>query len=434
MKKLLFAIILCLGCALTLTACNNNDGASDGSDDSTVYAYCSQFYSAAFGNYGSFTITPTDDNELEKSFDLSKITLSGAFTGMSITAATLSDDEYSATFSLSGALSEGDYGIVSGDGIVKGKTAEITVPITPAEASSQSKVYANAGEQTVEIELLSACFNKDITPADFTLSGAAKNMTVKSVSTNYATDTDGEVMLSQTATLTLTGEPDGTDYAYIEASSSATTYNKALSAVLTTDFYGAVILNDDIDSYTLSDTVYIKANNIKFKDTIGKGDLTFGGALKNFAVIEEVDVVNEELIGLHLSFPYTFINYTESIGYISFSADTNTDGKSFTCSAVLSTPEIDYSVTVSENTALLVIKLSNAEFNLIDSPTITTEDGTEILVSGMDIVDIDEYLSIKFNLPANYSGMLYCEIANAYDIVTSNNQTESITIKSALYI
>ncbi|MGN1372654.1 MAG: hypothetical protein ACI4VK_01250 [Candidatus Coproplasma sp.] len=433
-KKLLLGSIVLALCCFTFAACNNNDGISDGSDDSTAYVYCSQYYDVSFGNYGTFSIVPLDDSELEKSFDLSKITLSGAFNGMSITAATLSDDEYSATFSLSGSLVEGDYGIVSGEGIVKGKSVEITVPITQVYANSESKVYGNAGEQTVEIDLVSACFNKELTPADFTLSGAAKDMTVKSVSTDYVTDTDGEIILSQTATLTLIGEPDGTDYAYIDVSSNATTYNKTLRTVLETDYYGAVILNDSIDSYTLSDTVYIKANNVTFSETIAKDDLTFAGALKDYAVIEELDFVDESMIGLRLSFPYTFIDFNDAIGYISFGAESNAEGKTFSCSAYLSSPEMDYTITVNNTTATLIITLANEEFNLIASPTVTTEDGVVIFVSGVDIIDMDNYLSITFNLPENYSGMLYLEIEDAYDIKKSDGTYENVSIKTAFYI
>jgi len=433
MKKRIFTILLSIISLFFIAACGNNSDNGNNGDDN-AYAYCSQFYSAAFGNYGSFEIELLDDSEFESVFDISKITLSGAFSGMEIASVYLVENSDAVAFNISGNLNEGDYGIVSGEGIVKGKSTEIFIPITQAYANSESKIYANTEEQTIKIDLVSACFNATLVPEDFILDGAAKNMTIKSVTSDYTVDDDGEIILAQTATLTLTGDPSGTDYAYIDVKSSATTFNKTVRAVLNTDYYGAYIANDFIDSFSLSDTIYIKANNVVFAENVSKDDLTLGGALENYAIIESVEVVDESLLALHLSFPYTFVNYQECIGYIEFSANTNLERKVFTCSAILSSPEIDFVFSKNETSVTIELTLQNEVFNLLATPKVKDKDGNEISLSGVEIIDIDNYVSITFDIPENYSGTITCEIENAYDIVLSDSTKENVMVKASFYI
>lgn len=432
MKKRILAILISLICLFGITACDNG-GDNDNNGDDVSYAYCSQFYSAVLGNHGSFEIQLIDDNEFESTLDTSKITLSGAFSKMQIASVYLGEDSDAVTFNIVGELSEGDYGIVSGEGIVKGKSTQVFIPITQAYASSNSTIYSNVEEQTIQIDLTSACFNASLSCEDFILDGAAKNMTIKSVATNYVV-ADGETILSQTATLTLTGEPSGTDYAYINVKSSATTFNKTLTAVLSTDYYGAYIANDFIDSFLLSDTIYVKANNISFVEEISKDDITLGGALKDYAVIDEIDVVDETLVGIKLSFPYTFVNYIDCIGYIEFSENTNVEGKSFTCSAILSSPELQVGFTKNETAVTIELTLLNEDFNIISSPVVKDEDGTDIVLTAVETVEIDNYISISFNIPENYSGVVFVEIENAYSIVAPDSSIKNVTIKTSFYI
>lgn len=439
-KKTVLALTIAALCLCSLTACNEEEKTE--TPDETAYAYCTEFYNAAFGNYGSFSVTASDNAELETSFDdLTKFTLGEAFSGLKIESAVYSEDDYRITFSLTGALAEGDNGTIEGNGIVKGKSVKVSVPVASAEATSESVVYGNASEQQIELNLMNACFNKTIAPKDFVLSGAAKNMTIKSVSTDSAVDEDGNDELSQSAILTLTGATDGTDYAYIEISASATTYNKPLTVSLTTDFYGASVLNDHIDTFKLSDTVYVQAHNEFFKKDINTDNITFDGALKDYATIKEVEFVNSELVALHLSFPYTFVNAydsnkNDSIGYIKFGADAIESGKEFSCSVLVASPDINYVLRIDEKNVSMEFTLDHEEWNLLSFYPFQVyyPDGTEVLVQNIETVNLDEYLSIKFTLPDTYEGLLYFELADAYNIVKSDGSSEDITIKTYFYI
>lgn len=412
-------------------------GKGNNTPDETAYAYCTEFYNVAFGNYGSFTLTASDNGELETNFDdLTLFTLGGAFSGLKIEYAVFSEENYSVTFTLSGALDNGDTGTIEGKGIIKGKSVKVNVPISPASASSESVIYDNVAEQKIELQLINACFNKTLSATDFVLSGASKNMAIKSVSTVNTVDDDGNDVLSQTASLTLTGSPDGTDYAYVEILASATTFNKPLNISLKTDFYGASVLNDHIDTFTLSDVVYVKANNVAFKKTIGKDDITLDGSLKNYAEIAEVEFINGEQLAIRLTFPYTFVNVNDSIGYIKFKANATDSGKEFSCSVIVASPEINYEIQINDKTVVMELTLDHEEWNLL-SPypfKVYYQDGTEILVSGIDIVNLDDYLSITFILPDNCQGLLYFEIEDAYDIIKDESSKQNVTIKTYFYI
>lgn len=428
-KKLLVTAFSFALCMLCLAGCDENDTSSVADD--TAYVYCSSQYNAGFGNYGYFAVAPMDDCEPETDFkDLSAFTLGGAFTGMKVDNAAYDEENGCVVFSISGALAEGEYGTIEGSGIVKNKSVKAEIPITQAQAYSESVVYGGTEKQQIEINLESACFNKDISASDFTLSGAAQNMTVESVETDFVTDDDGDEVLSQTATLTLSGSTDGSDYAYIEISGKATTFNKPLTVTLTTDFYGVYVTNDHVDTFTLSDIVYVQAKNITFVNDIKAEDISLDGCLKDYAVINAVDYVNETLIALHLSFPYTYIENDNSIGYINFSAKTNTTNAEYSCSTVVAAPAIHSSIEVKDHTVSMELTLEHEEFNLLDFYpfSVYASDGSEVLVSGIDIVDLDEYLSITFVMPDNSEGVFRFELKDAYDVVKADGSKENITI------
>jgi len=438
-KKIIIVIaclaVLLLG-AFCFVFCSEKDDPSDDGDAALVH--CCREYSAAFGNYGTFSITTLDENlEFETSFDhLENITLGGAFSGMTINAVTLDEENYHVTFAISGELSAGRYGTVEGEGIVKGQSILVEIPISTAFASTEDVVYDNVAEQQIEVELLMACFNKDVSVDDFVLSGALENMTVKSVSTEYAVDENGEDVLSQTAILTLSGNTNGTNYGYIEISDKATTYNEALKFSISTEFCGAVISNDQIDTYKLSDVIYIEAKNIGFLDTIKKEDITLEGALKDYAVIDEIDFVNEELIGIHLSFPYTFVGGQDMIGYIKLAPQTNTKQAELVCSSIVATPDVDFNMTVNNRTVNMTIELENEEFNPLGAHpfSVFTASGNEIPVLNLVIEKVEGHLNVSFHLPANHSGIMYFEIADAYSIVLQDGTDKNITIRSYFYI
>ncbi len=433
--SLLFASLLA---GLALFSCSKAEDASSSANEEASYAYCREYYSAAYGNYGGFAIGALEEAELETSFpDLSKFTLGGAFSSMKIDSAVFSEEDYLISFSLSGSLSSGRSGSIEGEGIVKGRSVKVDVPISEASLSSESLVYEGLSEQEIELELSNSCFNKDLKPSDFTLSGAAKGMSVKSVSTPSSVDEEGNEELSQNATLILSGESDGSDYAYLTVSSSALTYNADLSLALKTDVRGAYILNECIDTFSLSDTLTIQANNISFNEGIKASDVSFGGALKDYASVKKVERVSQTLLSLELSFPYTYLNPDNvlSLGYVNLDASATSANKEVVCSAVVGVPEIDVSLSVNGKAVSLSLTLEHGEWNLLDFYpfTVCHPDGSEILASGVDAIDVDEALELNFTLPDDCSGLLYLTLENAYDVVTSEGKT-SVTVKACFNV
>ena len=429
----LLCLVLCLTC---LAACIKGGSNPPNADEITVY--CSQEYSASFGNYGFFAVTVMEEEvELETTFDdLSGLQLGGAFSGMRIDRAQYNETDHQIEFCVIGELASGKYGTVEGEGIVKGLSVKVNVPISEAFASANGVLYESVEQQKIELELLGACFNKDITAADFVLRGAMRNMTVTAVSTDHAVDDDGEEVLSQTAILTVSGLADGTDYAYIEISDAATTYNQPLQVVVNTEHRGAVVTNEYIDTFALSDVIYVEAKNLTFSETVTVEDVTLGGILQDYAVLRSVDVVNDSMLALHLSFPHTFVGGEDPMGYITLDADTNDAQLEIVCSAVVAAPTLEYSIEIDGKQVFMELTLEHAEFNLMDMYPFTLyySDGEEILVTDLEIVDIDEYLSISFALPSDCEGLLYFELEDAYDVVAPNGSTESVTVKTYFHV
>lgn len=433
--SIFFAVILLF--SLALCSCSDTTGTGNNDEDASL-VYCCLEYGAGFGNYGCFAITTLDEGvEFETKFDdLEKFTLGGAFSGMSIDSVYFDEEDHQVVFSISGKLSAGRYGTVEGEGIVKGKSVKAEIPVSRAFASTEDVVYDNMEKQQIQIDLMQACFNKDVSVGDFTLSGALQNMTVESVSTDYAVDENGEDVLSQTAILTLSGYTNGSDHGYIEISEKATTYNEALKLSLSTEFRGAVISNDHIDTFKLNDVIYVEAQNITFSENIKAEDIVLEGALKDYAIIDEIDFVDTGLIGIHFSFPYTFINENNNIGYIKFAPQTNVENTEFVCSALVAAPDIECNMTIEGKKAEIVLTLDHEEFDLLDMYPFSIYDasGKEILVTGLEIINLDEYLSITFDLPTDYSGIIYFEILDAYSVVLQDGTNKSITVKAHFYI
>jgi hypothetical protein len=286
---------------------------------------------------------------------------------------------------------------------------------------------------------------------DFELSGAAESLTISTVRTDPYIDPDTEdVYLSQTAIVTLSGNIGLGDYAYIKVNSDATTYNKQLSVVISTKSYGGVVLNDSIETNSLSDVVYVQAKNITFKQGIKNDEITISGALEDYAKIEKVEVVTSSLVAIHLSFPYTYFRKLETdengsqsissdIGKFSFASTTNDEGVAFDCTSYVATPRVSCSIEKDGKNVTISLTLDYGEFNMLDlySFTLTDELENEILTSNVNTVNIDESLTISFTVPdsyKNYSGILYFTIEGAYDITNSEGETQSITIRTPLYI
>lgn len=428
MKKYLFITLLVL-CFVILASCHQDDNSDENNDP--ALAYCSEYYNASFGEIGFFAISVLDENELEKEFnDLSKLTLSGAFSDMEIKKIVLNEDEISVNVFVSGSLNSGSTGYIEGFGIVKNQNIKVAIPIVEASASCDSKIYGNMNEQLLEIELSNACFKKQITKDDFVLSGAASSMEIVNVSNNYYED-EGDVILSQTVVLTLKGEPDGTSNAYIDILKSATTYNEDLRVVLDTDFYGGTILNDYIDTFKTFDIIYVESKNITFNHEINKNDIVFEGALKDYATITDIKVIKEDLVALHVSFPYTNVKLYDNIGYIKFNKETNQENIEFECTAIVESPSIECDLKIENNLVNMVIEIDNGEFNMLDMYPfkLCYSSGEEILVANLNIINIDGYLNISFNLPNISSEILYFELENAYTIITEEGLTKDITIK-----
>ena len=430
MKKL-FCLILCVTlCATLLVACGDKKENENPTD--IAYAYCCTEYDVEFGNYGYFSITVADGNfELETQFnDLSKFTLGGAFAGMEITGAVYDEIYDKINFAVKGELASGNIGTIEGEGIVKGRSVKVDIPISKAWASTDDILFDNSTEHQITVELFSACFEKDVSADDFALSGAAKDMTIKSVKTEYAVDENGEDVLSQVAILTLEGNTNGSDYAYIDILNDATTYNDTLRVTVNTMHRGAIIMSDHIDTFEGEDLIYIEARNITFKEGISAEDLTLMGALKDYAVIDKIDFVSESLIGVYLTFPYTFVDVYNNIGYIQFGADTNVEGLEFLCSSVVSAPRLQYTVTTEGNNVAMTLGLEHAMFNLIDTYSfeITDADGNKIHVNNLEIDNVDGELKVTFTMPDNCEGTYLFELSSAYDVVKSDGSVTSMTI------
>ena len=427
MKKTLFIALIVL-CFVFITSCQDDNNSND--DDDIAYAYCSEYYNASYGEIGFFSISVIDENKLEKDFsDLSKLTLSGAFSGMEVKNISLNEDGISVNVYVSGSLNSGNTGYIEGFGIVKNQNIKVTVPITEASASSNSIIYDNVDEQQIEIELSNACFKKELTKDDFILSGAAGSMEIINVSSDYYED-EGEIILSQTAVITLKGEPDGTNFAYIDILDTATTYNEDLRVVLNTDFYGGIVINECVNTFKTYDIIYVESNNITFNSEINASDISFEGALKDYATIKDINVIKENLIALSVSFPYTNVKPYDNIGYIKFNAETNYEKIEFECSTIVGNPSIECNLEIDNNLVNITIELNNGEFNLLDMYPFNVyySGGEEIMVSDIEIVNLDGYLNVSFKLPELSSEILYFELQNAYSIINEEGISENITV------
>lgn len=406
--------------------------------DTTDYAevYCCEEYNAGFGNGGSFSIAVMESIEFEKSFnDLSKLTLGGAFSGMKLGSVCYSELGDRIEFELSGSLSEGDYGTVEGTGLVKDKFVKIDIPITKPLVSSTDNLYDNLDTQQVELELISACFNKNISASDFELGGTAKDMIIENVVTDNTVDDEGNDILPQKAVLTLKGNTLGSDYAYIKILSNATTYNKDLNVSIKTDFCGAHISNDHIDTFTLYDIVYIESDNTTFSNKLSKESIILDGVLKDYAVVEDVDYVDDNLLGVKLSFPYTYLDTANNIGYIKIAADANAMGKELVCSTIVVTPKIESEIELDGNSVKLELIMEHEEFNELSSSQFKVyyPNGNEVAISGTDIIKSDNKLDISFKLPDSFEGLMYFEIKDAYDVIKEDGSKEIISIKNNFY-
>lgn len=428
MKKGIFAIILCalLACPLALTACGN--------EEVLIYeaAYCYDPYDAG-GTYGVFSVAVGDEYYLEEEPGTDKLTLSGAFAGMEIYAAEYSEEEDLTYISLSGKLGAGEYGVVSGKGLVKGESVSVTVPIKEATATSSSVIYDFTGGAVVDVTLGGACFTADFGIDDISLGGAAENMTVTSVTTYAAEDGEGGKVLSNEARIELSGDPNGMDAARITLLPSATTFNREIDCMVQTDFCGGVVLNDHIDTYSGSDVVYISAHNVTFT---GTGGITLGGALGDYAEIASAEVVSPELVVIELSFPYTLLSDEGGAGYIEFPASTNEEGIEFFCAAVVAAPDVEYTHSQSGSDFTVDITLLHDTFGSPTSGDVTFIDCdtfSELSVSGVTLEKSADgrTLTLTFTLPESYTGSLIMfRIDGAY----GDSAESLVSVAGELYV
>lgn len=428
MKKGILAIILCalLACPLALTACGGEEVPEEGA------AYCYDAYDAG-GTYGVFSVAVGDEYYLEEEPETDKLTLSGAFAGMEIYAAEYSEEEDLTYISLSGKLGAGEFGVVSGEGLVRGGNVTVTVPIQEATATSSSVIYNFTGGATVDVTLSGACFAADIGIDDISLGDAAENMTVTSVTTYAADDGEGGKVLSEEARIELSGDPNGMDAARITLLPSATTYNREIDCIVRTDFCGGVVQNDHIDTYAGKDVVYITAHNITFTST---GGITLGGALGDYAEITGAEVVSPELAVVELSFPYTLLSDEGGAGYIEFPASTNEEGIEFFCAAVVAAPDVEYTHSQSGNEITVSVTLLHDTFESPTSDSVTVTDCdtfSELSVSGVALSkSVDgRTLTLRFTLSESYTGsMIMFRIDGAY----GDSAESLVSVAGELYV
>ena len=417
MKKVLVVLLagVCLTSAAALSACKEDP---QGEVIVTETAYCYTPYNAG-GNYGVFAIAAGDEYQLEEEPSVDGLTLGGAFAGMEIYSAAYSEEENLTYVALSGLLGEGDVGTIAGEGIVEGENISVDVMIEEATAATEDAIYNFTGGAVINITLENACFNADLGAEDIVLSGAAENMNVVSVSTVTYDDGEGGEVLSEFATVTLSGDPNGMETAYLTLAPSATTYNREIVCTVSTDFCGGVIENEHIDTYLGSDTVYVTAHNVTFTEDLS--GITLGGALADYATIVSAKAVSSGLVAIELSFPYTFVAQEGSAGYIEFPASTNEEGSGCSCTAAVAAPAIEYSYSQSGTRVNLEITLEHGALN----DGLTAEDvvfsvmdgegGAEVAWLTLSHTEDADSLSVAITLPENYEGgMVTFTIADAY--------------------
>jgi len=195
-------------------------------------------------------------------------------------------------------------------------------------------------------------------------------------------------------------------------------------------------LNDHIDTFELSEYIYVEANNITFNTSISKENIKLDGVFKNYAVIDYIDFVNEELIGIKLNFPYAYVNETDTVGLISFDNRSNNEGIAFTCSVAVEAPEIDYELEKDGDNISIKLTLDYEEFKESNtySYTFTDIDGETVKVTNVKINNMGDYLDISCVLPKDFSGFIYFELEDVYDIIKPNGVIEDISILLVLYI
>lgn len=439
-----FALGFLISCQGGSSSSVSSQGSSSSSSEEAAadYAYCTQNYNAGSGHFGRFDLSLGEGYSFTDLNDLSSLTLSEAFAGMSIHSAVLSEeDETTAIFFVTGALNEGDYGLISGTGLVEGQDVSIVVLIDEASAATSDVIYNGAGEKTLTIDLTNACFDSEsLALSDFSLSGSLEGMSVKGFSVAdpvYEEEGDEYPVLPNAISLTLTGEPDiYDDTGYVTIASKATTYKDDLLCVVDTAYRGGTIVNEYIDTYTLEESVFVEANNLHFVEGIDADDITLGGAFEGYASIKEVSVITETLVSITLSFPYTFLDGGDALGSIAFSASTNEEAVAFTSYGYLETPEINFSLTQEERHITLDFTLAHEEFNLLDTYpfSLYKADGSEVLVSELETVNIDSNLRISFLLPEDAPGFYSFVLEDAYDVVNQEGQTVNVTIKMSFYL
>lgn len=410
-------------------------------DAEVAYAYCSRNYNAGSGYFGRFDLTLVPGYSFTDLSDLSSITLSEAFSGMTTHSAGLSEnDEETVIFYLTGALEEGDYGLISGTGLIQDQDVSIRVLIDDASASSNDILYNGVEEQTLTINLVDACFDSEnISLTDFTLSGSLEDMTVESFVIEDPVYEEGEefAYLPSSITLTLSGDPDRyNDVGYVTIANSATTYKEDLLCIVETAYRGGTVINDYIDTYTLEEIVFVESSNLHFVDDIEKSAITLGGAFEDYATITDVSVISETLVSISLSFPHTFVTTSDALASFTFDSITNTEGVAFTSYGYVETPEINFTLTQNNRLITLDFTLDHEEFNLLDTYpfSLYQADGTEVIVSSLETVNIDGNLHISFQLPEDVSGLFTFILENAYDVVNQEGETVDVTIEMTFYL
>lgn len=434
MKKVLIALMvgICLTSVAVLAACKD-DRQSEAIVTETAYCYTP--YNAG-GNYGVFALAAGDEYQLEKEPSIDGLTLGGAFEGMEIYSAGYSEEENLTYVALSGALGEGDIGTIAGEGIVEGENISVDVMIEEATASTEDVIYDFTGGAVIEITLENACFKADIGTDDILLGGAAEGMQVVSVSTVTYDDGDGGEVLSEYASVTLSGDPNGMETAYLTLAPSATTFNREIVCVVQTDFCGGLIENAHIDTYLGYDMVYVSAHNVTFTEDVS--GITLGGVLAGYATIESAEAVSPDLVAIELSFPYTYVALEGSVGYIEFPATTNEEGIDFFCTAFVAAPDIDYSYSQDGSRVTIDVTFEHGVLN----DGLTAEDvvfsvmegepGVEVVWLTLSHSEDVDALSISLALPEDYDGgMVMFTIVNAY---TAGKDFELHSISGLLYL
>lgn len=437
MKNRSITILALLASCTLISSCGNKDSDKEIKDE--FNSYVSSSFNASLWKNGSFSIALGAGYEFEDTLNISSLTLGGAFKDMKILEASkvsFEEENQNVSFYLSGILNEGSSGSIKGKGIVKNEEIDLIVPIEEAYLECETALNSDANENEAILELTNACFLENINPSHFTLD--EDTLSVKSVEViDFDTSGYKDGYLPNRVKLTIEGRTSETQEINLVVDKNALNYNKSLSCSIEYLYRGADLLNNEIDTYNLTDTLSFEAQNINFNDTIKPSDFTFEGVLKDYASVKSVEVIDKKHLNLELSFPCDFLSLDtlDNVGYIVFNGSTNEENVSFKVGALLLRPTYDFEFSYVNSTCVLEVTLRNEEFEDVANMTLIANDGEkDFTLNDLKIKKEGNKLIVTFLKNESLSGLINLTIKNAFSSIGTNGTKTSQDIKLSVNI